>query len=596
MSKIPAEVERWQTNIRHGLVAQKKYGRSDQWEKYEDYYLGAHNAGELYMNYMFALNRAMTPQVYFRNPKMVVVPRREDLAAGAPILEAVDNLLIQEMGLKGQLKLASQDNFLYGIYIAKFGYDSEYGFAPEQQMGPVVTPEGVADLSDETATQRGKDFKKIEYNALIQPGMPWVLRWHPRDFVIQPGSTGAHDAQWCAFRFLRHLSDIKEDTKYENTAGLKANLTEEFRSRDEERLIAMESPSGAEAQDHAASHKMAKDDEWVELWEIHDAKTEEIIVISLHYDKFLRKEHDDLQIDGLPFVALAFNRNPRSFWGVPDAHVLQPQQNELNKIVALEEAYRKANLRRLFIREDALVDGEEQRFFSDVPVAIIKVRSEAQSIDDVLKEIQGYIPPDLGVARENVRADMRELLGLGRNQLGEWNRGQQGGASRGTATEATIVQQNASIRVDERRDSVADMLRLIMRRVNQIIFKFWTKERVVRITGPEGVAWKEYTGVALKGEYDYEIEPDDAMPMSRERRRQEAIAVFQMFAQDPYVNPIELRRWVLDQFEGANSSALINPQVAQMLQMMMGGQGESAGGDGANADVSAQVPQMQPGV
>ena len=78
--------------------------------------------------------------------------------------------------------------------------------------------------------------------------------------------------------------------------------------------------------------------------------------------------------------------------------------------------------------------------------------------------------------------DVRETVGFSRNQFGNFS----SGSGDTTATEASIVQQASEIRVDERRDMVADMIVEVMETIHQIIFKFWGEEPVVDIVGPGG--------------------------------------------------------------------------------------------------------------
>ncbi len=600
---IESDLKLWKERIARGLAAQKKYASTEDWEIYEDYYLGKQNAG-LYVNYLFGLCRAMIPNTYFRNPRVAALPRRQESQAKAPIVEAVDNWLIQEMGLKSQLKLMPYDNFLYGIGILKLGYDSEYGFDTDLLMPPVMTPMGVADLSNETASQKVKNFIKalkgekrmtekdldsIEYNDLVQRGMPWVLRWHPADFIIEPGATCVEDAQWCAFRIFRKLEDIRVDGKYEHMADLKAGWDEEYFDRHQERMVAQTLSREETDAMRTGVQTEPRRDEWVELWELHDKKTQRIQVGARNHDAFLRNERDVLQIDGLPVLAVSFNRNPRSFWGVPDARNLKPLQDELNRITSLQGEYLKSNVRRLITRKSLFNATEKQKFLSDIPIAFIEAEgAEGKTLNDEIFAMQGFVPPELAQRAEQIRADMREIVGFGRNQLGEWNRGEQGGAGRGTATEAQIVQQNSQIRVDERRDILADLLTRAIRKCNQMMFKWWSAPRVIRIAGQMGSNWVQYTGQELNGEYDYSIEPDDALPMSRERRRQESLMLLQAIGPVP-----ELMRNVLMQFEGVNVEA-----VLQQLQMMQQQQQQAAMMEAAQkgqpgANVPVQVPGMR---
>ena len=180
------ELTLWKDRIRQGLAAQEKYGNSKDWEQWERYYLGQY-AAPLRMNYNFALARAKVPQVYYRNPRVIPVPRQMGRDAHARVLENVDDWLVQEMALKQQLKLLVLDNFIYGIGILKFGYDSEYGFKPDAAL------EG--ELGATALSSRNEDLERIEYNANIRAGMPWVLRVAPREFVLDPAALEHYSPQ-----------------------------------------------------------------------------------------------------------------------------------------------------------------------------------------------------------------------------------------------------------------------------------------------------------------------------------------------------------------------------------------------------------------
>ncbi len=595
----------WRERISRGLSAQKKYAATEDWTTYEDYYLGKQGTN-LYVNYIFSLCRSMIPMTYFRNPQVSVTARREEAEAAAPVVEAVDNWIIQEIGLKEQLKLLIYDNFLYGIGILKLGYDSEYGFDSDQLVGQIQTGAGVADFRNETASQRTKRFLKslfgekepvagdmnfIEYDDRVQSGMPWALRWHPADFILEPGATCVEDAQWCAFRVFRKVADVKDDAKYSNTDDLKPGWDEEYFDRASERRVAERMPS-TEQVEGIESGQEPRRDEWVELWELHDKKDQTIQVGARNHDKFLKHDKDLLQIDGLPVIAVSFNRNPKTFWGIPDARQLQPLQDELNTVTYLQQEYLKHNSRRIFTKPALLTATEKAQYLSNVPVAVVEVSGleEARPIGDQIFQAQGFMPPDLAQRADQLRSDMREIIGFGRNQMGEWNRGAQGGAGRGTATEAQIVQQGAAIRVDERRDILTDVQALCVRKINQMIFQWWSVPKVIKIAGEQGSQWVKYTGTQLKGEYDYKIESDDALPMTGERRRQEALALYQMLAKDPFINEVELRKWLIDKFQGANANRLVKPPQQQ-------GQGpspeEQAAQQAAQQEMQAAQQEMQ---
>lgn len=599
-----SDLKMWKDRIRVGVKAQEKYGNSKDWDQWERRYSGDYaNTGGLTMNYMFALAHSLIPQTYFRNPAVAVLPRSPDYENAAQVLEEVDNWLIQEMNLKNEFKRGILDIFLCGTAVWKIGYDSEFGWSSDDAIGPVATPMGVLDLSDESITDRDEEFRRTEYKAQVRPGMPWVLRVHPKEFIIDPAATRIEDAQWAAHRIMRRLSDVQADKKYEHTRDLKPSHMDEYRSLDEARGIRGEVLDSAIAEGEDFRPQPMKDDDWIELWEIRDARTKTIKVLSMDHKQWLRDEDDELQIDGLPYVSARFNEHPKSFWGIPDAQVVNPQQLELNEVRQRQQQLRRQAVSRILSKKGALSPESKERWLSEQAEVFVDYENDADDLTKDIQVIQPTIPVDHAIWADNIIRDMEMLVGFGRNQMGTFARGSQGGGSRRTATEASIVQQNAQIRVDERRDAMADVLSQVVRRVNQVIWKFWTTQRVARIRGPEGAFnWVSYTGRELAGEYDYKIEPDDALPMTRERRRQEALQLFQVLVQVPGINLPELVRGTVKQFEGWNAENLMLPMQAMMQGQQQGGQpgqeeeqGQSKGQGGGQSAVQLPMPGMQEG-
>ena len=584
------ELERWKDEIRRGIQEQRDFGRSDQWTTWENYYncQPAKNEQEakniLPVHQMFALIRAMIPRTYFRNPRVAPIPLRAGLDAHAQVLEQVDASLIQSMGVKAQLKRILLDMALYGIGIIKIGYDSEFSTSPEMfrvyaeavakqhgvtfaQMRNIAKDRGIDIPSGKTLIAEGESMvgfgkkgQRIEYNSMIRAGMPWAMRIHPRDFVAEPGCEDIKKAQWVAHRFLRKLKDAKQDESYQNTSNLKASHMDEFKDRDAARLIRAATIAQKDADPKSLRPQPTPEDEYTEFWEIRDVKSGKLFLLNMDHDRFIRNVHDVLQIDGLPFETMCPNPRPKTFWGIPDAEVMYPQQLELNSIRKLQQDYRRGNVRR-FIAEDGVFDQSEmEKFFDEKAEAYIKVNPGGKPLSDRMTVLQNNMPQDLVMWGEVQRQDMREAQGMGRNQAGEYQPG------RHTATEAATVQQNTMIRTDERRDQVADVLKGIVKKTNQIIFRFWTLDDVVKVTGPESTPyWVRYTGKELQGDYDYEIHADDAVVQSQQVRQQQAISLLQYlapYAQAGLIDPQKVLAYVMRQFPGVHIQDFM-PQQAQ---------------------------------
>ncbi|KKK77784.1 hypothetical protein LCGC14_2850120, partial [marine sediment metagenome] len=274
-------LEGWKRELRAGLRYRRIYGRSKDWKAYRNMYRGFWPKGIVPVNIIYAIGRALIPQVYFRNPRISVVARKPGYTMHARVVEKIDNHIIGEIGLKEELKSMLLDAYLTGVGPGILGYDSEYGFNPSFQS--------VEYSGDSSLTSFNKKGEKIEYTDNIRPGMPWFVRCNPADFVVPWGTRKWGEARWFAFRKMRMLKDIKEDPTMKNKSTLKAT----YRS-------ILEGSTEGQPNVTVAQHDIDASSEWVELWQIHDKRSGRVFVMTLDHDKFLRDEYDDLQVEDLP--------------------------------------------------------------------------------------------------------------------------------------------------------------------------------------------------------------------------------------------------------------------------------------------------------
>jgi hypothetical protein len=522
----------WMSKIKAGIDFRKKYSTRSQWGDFRKMYRGQWAEGLVPVNKVFSYGRALIPRVYFRAPRVTVTASRPDLVWHAKVVEAIDNLLIKESLLKSTLKMSALDSYLCGTGPIKLGYDSEFGYLPEQ----AITADG------ETVTQVGReDGVKIEYKEGIKPGMPWALRVRPEDVVVPWGSQDSSSLPWIAHYILRPLDDVEQDQKYkikEKLAGTRAPSSESdksapFRPREEK----------------------DKDVTYAELWEVRSLRDGKIY--TLCENQLLMAEDDILQIEGLPWEFVMFNPDPEYFWGISDVHILSPQQAELNETRTQAARHRAIALLKFLYKRGAVKEEELTKFLSGLVGPAVAI-DEVDNLANAIVIMQPHIPPDLYQAASVVMQDMKETLGFSSNQQGEFSSGQ---APR-TATESMIVQQGFEVRIDERKDIIADILTRIVRKWNQFIFRLWSEEKVVQIVSPQGEPfWVKYTGDQIRGEYLLTIDPDSGMPISQGLKYQMGKDLMGQFGGDPLIDQVGLRQIVLGNYEG------IDPRVGKLLNV-----------------------------
>ena len=488
--------------------------RSKEWTRYKNYYRGIWQKDIVPVNITYALARSLIPQVYFRAPRIGVAGMKPGYTMHARVVERLDNYFIRELGIKNQLKSGILDCYLCGRGPGILGYDSEYGFNPSFMSN---------DYTDESLTGYNKKGEKIEYTDNVKPGMPWFLRCNPGDFVVPWGTRRFEEAPWFAFRKMRTLRAIKEDPKYKN----KSKLAAPYHTK-------MEGSHEGNPEGKVQNPQHDEKSEWVEIYEIHDKRTGHVFVLSLDHDYFLRNDRDHLQIEGLPAKVLGFNEDPDYFWWTPDARLIEVQQLEMNDIRTMAKKHRRVALLKVLYDKGMLKGDELAKLLDDDPKAAVAI--DAGLTGDVRKAValfQSHVPPDLMSAAREVREDVREIIGFSRNQMGSFEES----SGRRTAHEAEIVRAASMIRIDERRDIMADYLEMIIRSMNQIVFTHWNEERVVDIIGQDGARyWIRFTGKEIKGEFNYKINPEESLPQNQATRRADAEKFMEIGAKIPGFN------------------------------------------------------------
>jgi hypothetical protein len=155
--------------------------------------------------------------------------------------------------------------------------------------------------------------------------------------------------------------------------------------------------------------------------------------------------------------------------------------------------------------------------------------------------------------------EVQELLGLGSNQFGEYA---PGSADR-TATEASIVNAATQIRIDERRDTCADLLVEFTRDMNHVIIEHWTQDIVLDVVGPAGVPlWISVQPELLREAlYDTKVDPDTSLPMTKALREQKATAFYMQAKDNPLLDPQHLTAFWLNEMYGVDADFIMKSPV-----------------------------------
>ena len=554
MTKDIDEIVKWEENLRGGLQYMRDFASPMNWGIYRNYYRGEFRHGfkgqrKYSLALIFAILRSMLPRIYFTNPQVTLTNEVPNYYLQSKIVQKIDNKLIRSTKLKRTIKELILDAGMCGTVPLLTGFDTAYGYDPRFKES--VTDENTGEevqIGGTLLQFNEKTGDKLEYNETIKPGKPWADKIRPEFFVVPYGYDRLHKVPWEMRMYVRHIDDVKADPRLVNNKDIKANALTTFDWFREKKL-------------HQMMPKQNFGD-FVFLWEIRDLKSGRMIIFQEGHKKLLYNEKDELQKFGNPYMELTFNYDPLYYWGLPDAKFLEDQQLGINEIRTIHMEHRRIAKKKFLYDSNKITEDSMDKVINEDTGAGIPVDGPPEG---AIKDMQPHVPPDFNIDVDAVRRDAREISGLSRNQVGEFEGG------RRTATESQIVNMASQIRVSERKDMVADLLVNIVEKYNQYIFSEWNVKQVEDIIGPDGVRyWVQFSYKDIDSKYAFRVDPESGMPVSSEQRKQEAIMVAQYIHSSPVVqmalqppapgqkpppmpyNLEALDRFVLSQFEGIN--------------------------------------------
>lgn len=527
---IQNEITAWRDGLSDALEYRRKYGLEDQWAGLEGLFYNTTDSRIGQGPNLIASNGdAMLSELTVPEPYVRVIARRQDALTNAPVVEAIDNWLLEEIRLSEQVEYALLHAFLWGKGIIKLGYDSEFGFDPSNDVG-------MNGMTGITLSQFNDKGKMIE-SGIAKPGMPWGMAVLPHDIAVPWGTTDIETAPWVAHRIVRHIDEVRADPKYSNTKGLEPNVSMEDFVNSYSTVM-----KPYRAGSTTSRRGMTSKAEFVELWEFHCARTRRVIVLATGYDKMLRSETDLLQLEGLPFVTIDLVPKARSFWVTPDASFLKQPQDEIDDITLQTSKQRRLGILKFLASEDAFDENELNKLTSAEIGAVAKVRSGVAMTEAIMKLENSNNNMAVYQDAEYIRRGAREVIGLSRNQMGEYE-----SAGRRTAREVMAVKEASQTRMGRRAAKVKGLYEKTIRKVNQIVFAFWNTQRVIEVVGPEGEStWVQYTGDQIKGEYSYKIKLVETQTPGPAQAELGALELYGQLSQDPNIDPLALREYVVN--------------------------------------------------
>ncbi len=551
--------EEWLVEIDNALEFRESFAMENKWASLERDYLNDPNSNTaIGPNLIYSMGDSLLGSLNIPDPEIVVTAEHPAGVDRAPVVEYVDNWFIKKLKMKRVVDAASLQCYLTSKGIVKIGYDSEFGWDSQFDIGR----EQSAGL---TLTQYHRRTGNRIEEKNTTPGMPWVSLVLSKDFVVPWGTQFLDDAPWCACRIIRKNSYFKADPKYKNTSRLEPQITmEQFMGSYTQKKIKRQYYT---SQDTFEANRRV---DYNEAWEIHDRMSGKVYVVVRDYDKFLRDTDNALLVAGLPFVDISFVNHPRAFWSTPQAYYLGQIQATQFDIHMQAEKQRRLNNFRILAKKGLMKREELTKLLSGDAGAFAFADTNEPLRDAFIPVPQGSMG-EFAAQSEWNRQDAREAVGFGRNQVGDYQ-----GKTHITKAETQNVQAGSERRTGRRFGGIQTMYTDIITKLNKICFSFWKLPRFAMVDNE----WVKFTPQELRGDYLYDTSLSTKRNLSRAQRKVEAMMMTAQFMQMGLASP-QLFKYLQD--------AANDPAFSNILAPMIG----KGGGQGAPGSSQPQPQQQQ---
>jgi hypothetical protein len=468
------------------------------------------------VNLVHAHIRSLLPTVFFKEPTVKARPMNALQAGKEETWELVLNNTLRRNGYKAETKAAILDALTYHEGWKKVGFNIPE--EPEQDYEGEGGGEGSEEVTQGVRGPTPWGSKQI----------PISMRVSPLNVIVDylaPGRCPNH-ARFVAIKYIRPLSEMKADDRYENLETI--NKQELVRSgsinkrMNETTNLAWENlrkDTGGPGVDMVIFYECY-------VYQYVDLKLyRQVVWVAEGVKKPIRmatwEELFGVKLPGWPVHRIVFNPVPDDY-PMAEVEVWQQLQEAINWTVSKLVTFVSQGNQRILVDPTKLLDAKKARakLLSGQAVEVIETKG-TNNVQEAVQSMQGNPVP----------ADVYRLIDVlvtfveRTSQLSQ-NRQLQGGVFR-TATEAEFVEQSTAIRDDERVDIVRDFLVNDVRKIAAIIRNTVDTELVVQLAGDLGrVSWERFQPRDIEWEPDIQIEVDSFRQLSKQQEMVKWLQVF----------------------------------------------------------------------
>lgn len=593
--------QQWMSAVQRALAVRKDWRDLFRVDMARQYLDGKQNPGYpenewITVNKVYSHLKAKLPSLYSADPYFYVRLKRaftqkkeeiEGFEQMGKIRSAMLNYYKEELELKNKARVSIQDSqFAYGVLKVHYHVDQQ----KNQDAGKPMLSESLEEPTPLLDEQTKTPIMEPEYIPVNERYC--LTRVHPDDFVWdEDAGPLPDDWHWVAQRIREPLSEMQKNPAFDKRA-LKDLEGRGEAGMDEEQKERQRRKKGASIGDatnilgpseRKATVKETARKTIVERWEIYKLREKKWLVIADGAEVPLIEEQDlPPGIEQHPYAILRFTLRDDSPYPIPPMSQGLDPAKEFNIARSRILTHRKRFNRKYQVLHQALVDEAEMSKLEtgdDGTCIRVNVLPAVAPIQDASLDQMGYMEL---TALNN---DMTELFG---GEHGE----ARGIAQAESATQAGILDKRLEMREGDDLSQVVDWIRVVARKLDQLIKAHIQADEAVRVVGPEGVYWelvRQSDYEDIQGEYGYDVNVGATMPRLPQMERASWQAFLTLLATFPQL--MMSKRLLKMQAENHHiEDETMVEELHSIGQKMMGGQLPMPGGQGSQPGVPEDRP------
>lgn len=399
--------------------------------------------------------------------------------------------------------------------------------------------------------------------------MPRIDNVPLRDFFVDPSATSLEDARYVGFRYLANKDDLDEAEvidpetgelvrKYRNLQFVDAPTREDSSPDEmdkEKKEMNLGSQSGKDKDNQVEVILMYYiTPSTAKVVEIANRRT---VIRSVDTPYQQDERQQDVEVVGpegptkakktidkiLPFYPFAILRNvidSSLFFGTGDVEVILDRQETLNDVENLD-LDNLHYMNNVMWRIDPAYEDMAGEIESTPGIVIPIPRF---GLEPIPKPI---ITGDLDAKKAEIKDEMRKATAADEIMQGSQS------SSRTTATEiqqvATQSNQRFQSKITNLESEGYAQLASVLFKVSQIMVD---QKTVVRIVGPEGVAFKDFDPNEFSGFYEPHVKLDSTIKLAKQERGLKDNQLYQLILNNPVVNQQEAIRMIAKSLDASD--------------------------------------------